>query len=158
MELALQQPRRVRRLALLGIPFVEPPEREAWRQRFAQSRPWVEDPAYVGTQWQRSMEAARGLGLPDEELLARFADALRAAPRAAWAFDAVFRYPFEQRLPQVRQPVLALVVEETIAPNSRAAAARIPGAGIVELPGLDGRALDAAPERLAQALRAFLDT
>jgi pimeloyl-ACP methyl ester carboxylesterase len=157
LELAASRPGRVRRLALLGIPFVAPPEREAWRLRFAQSRPWVEDPAYLGAQWQRSVEAARGLGLPDEELLARFADALHAAPRAAWAFDAVFRYPFEARLPRVRQPTLVLVVDETIAPNSRAAAALLPAARIVELTELDGRALDAAPGRLATALRAFLD-
>jgi pimeloyl-ACP methyl ester carboxylesterase len=157
LELAASRPRRVRRLALLGIPFVALPEREAWRQRFAQPRPWVEDAAYLDAQWKRSLEAARGLDLPEEELLARFADALRGAPRAAWAFDAVFRYPFEERLPRVRQPTLALVVEETIAPNSRAAAALLPDARVVELADLDGRALDTAPRRLADQLRTFLD-
>ena len=97
------------------------------------------------------------MGLADEELLARFADALRAAPRSAWAFDAVFRYPFEERLPRVIQPVLVMVVDELIAANSRAAAARLPRAQVRELPQLDGRALDAAPAVLSQVLREFLD-
>lgn len=157
LEWARLRPARIRRLALLGIPFVEPSQREAWRLRFAQDRPWVADPGYVDAQWRRSLQSSAGLELGDEEQLARFADALRAAPRSAWAFDAVFRYPFETRLPQVPQPALVLVVDELIAANTRAAAAQLPAARISELPQLDGRALDAAPGTLAQALREFLD-
>ncbi len=157
LEWAALRPERIRRLALLGIPFVEPTQRESWRTRFARDRPWVADRAYLDAQWRRSLESTAGLDLTDEELLARFADALRAAPRSAWAFDAVFRYPFEERLPQVTQPALVMVVDELIAANSRAAAARLPAARIREFPQLDGRALDAAPDVLAQALRGFLD-
>jgi len=157
LELAALRPARVRRLALLGIPFVEPALREDWRRRFVQPRPWIADPGYLGAQWRRSLETVAGLGLADEECLARFADALRAAPRSAWAFDAVFRYPFEERLALVGQPALVIVVDELIAANSRAAAARLAAATIREMPRLDGRALDTAPAALAAVLREFLD-
>jgi pimeloyl-ACP methyl ester carboxylesterase len=156
VEMALQAPRRVRRLVLVGVPMFDDRERDELRRAFARPRPYFEDPEFVGTTWKRDVAAIRD-GLSQEAMLMRFTEILRAGPRSWWGFNAVFDYPMRERVSRVRQPLLTVALDERLGAATRAAATLAGNGRCVEIPELSGAALDFAAGRLAATAREFLD-
>ena len=160
-ELALANPARVGRLALTGIPNRTPAER-AERLSACRATPApTEDGAGI-------LERLRGLwdftvtqrhpGVPIERAAAVFADRAKSLHRYWWAYDGVWSYEPEQRLPLVKQPVLVAQPDELIKPQTLAAAKLFPNVTIKLLPELDRDIFEvgAGLPQLVDALRAFL--
>lgn len=156
VEMALQAPRRVRRLVLVGVPMFDDRERDELRRSFARPRPYFEDPEFVGATWKRDVAAIRE-GLSQDAMLMRFTEILRAGPRSWWGFNAVFDYPMRERVSRVRQPVLTVALNERLAAATREAATLAVDGRCAEVPDLSGAALDFAAGRLAAIARDFLD-
>lgn len=156
VEMARQQPARIRRLVLVGVPMFEARELDDLRRAFAKPRPYFEDPDFVGTAWKRDLAALKG-GLSEAAMLLRFTEIMRAGSRSWWGFNAVFSYPMRERIATLRQPVLTIALDERLQAPTREAATLVPGGRCLELPELSGAALDFAAERIATAARAFLD-
>jgi hypothetical protein len=87
----------------------------------------------------------------------KFADAMAALPHGWRAYEALSRYPAELRIPEVRQPVLLLLIPEALRARTLAAAAHFPHAALLDLPDLDRDAFEIAPTALAAAINDFLD-
>jgi pimeloyl-ACP methyl ester carboxylesterase len=159
-ELALANP-RIGRLVLSGIPCRTPAERA---ERLASCRatpPPTEDGAGI-------IERLRGLwdftvtqrhpGVPIERAAEMFAERAKPLHRSWWAYDAVWSYDPEARLPLVTQPVLLAQPDEPIKPQSLAAIRLFPNGTVTLLPNLSRDIFEprAGLADLVQAMRAFL--
>ena len=122
MELAIAQPRRVRRLVLDGIglytpeeltdilanyaPAIEPDQigsQLTWAWHF------VRDQAFFFPWFKRDAGHARAGGLPPaEELHATVVEVLKSIRTYHLAYRAAFRHPKRERLPLVTVPALVL--------------------------------------------------
>jgi hypothetical protein len=91
-------------------------------------------------------------------MLLRFAEIMRAGMNSWWSFNAAFNYPLRERILDVKAPMRAIVLNELLAPNSRAAMKLARRGSVVEMPDLPGAALDFAAPRLAEPVLAFLDS
>jgi pimeloyl-ACP methyl ester carboxylesterase len=155
IELAAARPSLVRRLVLPGIPFFPRNQRDSLRLMYAAPRPYFSEPASMAAAWQRAI-GNRVAGQSDDRVLTLFAEQLRAGTASGWAFDAVFRYAIEKRLPQVMQPVLIPLLNDMLTPHSRNAAKLLPNASLLELPQFGAEAFEAPPTAFVEAINGFL--
>jgi pimeloyl-ACP methyl ester carboxylesterase len=161
VELALANPARIGRLALTGIPNRTPPER-AERLAACRATPGPTDDG------EAIFERLRGLwditvtqrhpGVPIERAAAVFADRAKPLHRYWWAYNGVWSYQPETRLPLVRQPVLLAQPDEAIKAQSLDSANLFPNATVTLLPDLCRDIFEpgAGLAQLVTALRNFL--
>jgi pimeloyl-ACP methyl ester carboxylesterase len=156
VEVAVQEPERVRRLVVAGLPFQEREARAAAFAPMARSPSLAEDGGHLMTYWN-IIARARSEGVSLCQAQRKFAEAMAALPHGWRAYEALSRYPAEARIPRVRQPVRLLLINEALRPRTLAAAPLFPCAELVELPNLNRDAFDVAPEIIARATQDFLD-
>ncbi len=158
LEMARLAPSRVRRLAVIGVPyFPAGAEREAWRRRLAHRTVLQDGLDQFEERWSFLVEQ-RPEGMTRERAFDNFVDDLRAWPDGWWAHEAAFLYDYDQHLRQIGQPVLALNPENHLADPTRRAAARMPDCTVSELPHLSHGIFDVAGQELANRIRAFFDS
>ena len=150
-ELALRHPAKVRMMTFMGIPYFQALDFEHWRARLA-------TPHSLGTGLDQFAErwsylvADRPAGVPLERGFANFLDELKAWPNGSWAHEAMFAWDSDTRLRLIECPVTVLNPEGHLAGASRAAAALIPNATIVELPDLSGAVLELHADHIANLI------
>lgn len=155
-ELARVRAAQIRRLVLIGIPYVSGDEHAYWRARLALPTMLTEELAQFEERWSyfvtgrsKSVSLMRGFE--------NFVDELLAYPYGWWGHEAVFTFDVGECLRRVGQPALVLNPDNHLSEPSRRAAAELVGGRLVELPHLDHGIFDAAAEELAQRMAAFLD-
>lgn len=147
-ELALRHPKLVRRMTWMGVPYFQALDFEHWHARLA-------TPHVLGTELDQFAErweylvGNRPTGVSLERGFANFVDELKAWPNGSWAHEAMFAWDSDARLPRIECPVTVLNPEGHLAAASRAAAALIPNATVVELPDLSGAVLELHADRIA---------
>lgn len=155
-EIAALYPDLVRRLILIGIPFFAGAAKAAWREKLVHVTELTELFGQFQDRWEYFINQ-RTPGLTLDRAFDCFVDELRAYPRDWWAHAALFDYDPGPRLPLVRAPALIINPAGALATFSRAAAALIPGAMVVELPHVGGAPFDLATQQLATEIGHFLD-
>lgn len=147
-ELALRHPAKVRRMTFMGVPYFQALDFEHWRARLA-------TPHRLGAALEQFTERwaylvnDRPTGVSLERGFANFVDELKAWPNGSWAHEAMFSWGSDTRLPLIGCHVTVLNPEGHLAGASRAAAALIPNATVVELPDLSGAVLELHADRIA---------
>jgi pimeloyl-ACP methyl ester carboxylesterase len=140
--MAVEQPPRVRALALWG-PALMTPERYA---RLANEGPpsWECAEEWLGTRWA-SRRRASGASWTDAIGRRAMLELLQAGPNSQWLHNAVAETPIEPFLPRVTQPVLTLCGEQdTLFDESERAAQLVPGG---RFEPMHGASLDVADQR-----------
>jgi pimeloyl-ACP methyl ester carboxylesterase len=155
VELALQQPDRVRHLVLISAPVYPPDELEQMRQMYAATPP-REDGSHLTSLWRPAWRW-RGPCQTPQDLNASLADTLCAGPRYWWGHRAAFRYPMEAHLPRVTQPVMVLRPGDDLWAQTERARSLIRQGGMVDLADWGHGFLDYQTEAAARLVRAFLD-
>ena len=163
IEFALAAPDAVRHVACAGIPMRSDGER-ADRLQAAHDATDALDEAGTGALalaaplWD-FVVARRTPGVSLRRAAKLWVDKLAPIDRASWAYQGVWRYDYDARLPLIRQPFLLLQPPEDIAAQSRAAAALVSDARIVEIERFprDILELPQSLDQIGQALRRFLD-
>ena len=156
IALAASVPRIVRRLVLIGIPFFEGTERDAWRAKLVHRHDLLPDFDQFAARWDYFI-AQRTPGLSLERAYECFVDELKAWPHDWWAHASLFDDDARPRLAAVAQPVLVLNPTSALAEPSRRAAALMEDATVIELPTLSGAIFDLGTDILAEHIAAFLD-
>ena len=160
-ELALARPDRIGRLVLTGVPYRTPPER-AERLANIHAVPAPEeagDGIFERLRWLWDFTVkGRHPGVSVERAADIFIDRARTLNRYWWPYDAVWRWPVEDRLPLIHQPVLILQPDEMLRDQSVNAASLLRNGSIQELPDLNRDVFEpgGGVATLASAMRAFL--
>ena len=156
VELAAQFPALVRRIALIGVPFFEGTDKAIWRNRLVQEHALGGSLDQFRHRWEYHV-AYRPTGMPLTRAFDNFVDELRPWPRDWWAHKALFDYDARPRLVKVACPVLVINLDIPLGPQSRAAAALIPGATMHDLPEVSVAPLDLGVGLIAPVLADFMD-
>ena len=154
-ELARLRPDRVRRLVLIGVPYVTGEEQQLWRERLAAPTVLGEDFEQFQERWDY-LVARRDPSVSLERAFDNFIDELRAYPHAWWAHEAAFTFDVAGCFAEVLQPVLVLNPANHLSDASRRAASSLRNARILELKHLSHGIFDKAPEEIADLTEAFL--
>jgi len=155
VELARRRPDRIRRLALMSVPYFVGAEQAVWRHRLARPHALTDDLNQLEARW-RVLVVDREWGVSLERGFEAFVDELRAYPHDWWAHDAAFDFDVETAFAEVQQPALVLNPANTLAQASRRAAWALPDGQLVDLPLLHNAPLDVGAEELAERVDAFL--
>jgi len=139
-EMAIGRPDLVRRLMLSGIPMRTLDDRRV-RLATAVEAPDLDEAGEVALGMARGLwdyvVRKRPAGIALDRAAALWVDKLTPLARAQWAYQAVWGYDFEARLPLVRQPVLLVQANEELKPHSIAAALLCADTTIIELDRYD---------------------
>ena len=163
IEFALAAPVAVRHVVCSGIPLRSAAERADRLQAAHDATDALDEAgrgalALAAPLWD-FIVTQRTPGVPLRRAAQLWADKLAPIDRASWAYQGVWRYDYGARLPLIRQPFLLLQPPEDIAAQSRAAAALVSDARIVEIERFprDILELPQSLDRIGEALRRFLD-
>jgi len=155
--LALHAPDITRRVLLSAVPYWSPgPDRERLLEDIGRDRPLPERLEGLAEPWEFHV-ARRNPAVSLERAFGFFVAQLRSEPHHARAFRAVFSWPAESRLPRLGQPVAVLNIAGSLDAQTRAAAALIPGARIVDVEGFTTGAWEIGAVVLAARARELLD-
>lgn len=154
-EMAIARPALIARLVLIGVPYFQALDLEAWKMRLGAKHELTADLDQFAERWAFFV-TERHESVSQERGFQNFVDELKAWPDGWWAHDAMFAYDSDTRLPRVSQPVKILNPAGHLAPASRAAAAFLPDCSVEELPDLSGPVLEAAPALLADIIDQWL--
>jgi pimeloyl-ACP methyl ester carboxylesterase len=153
-ELAAARPQQIRRLALIGVPIYNSQDRLAAGS--PRSATISDDGSQVGEEWQ-SLLRSRGPGVSIKALAESFADRLRTIETAAAAIVAAYDYPASQRFPLVKQPAMVLRPKDELWEQTSRARLLLSRHTAVDLPEYGAGLTNAAPGKIAQQIREFLD-
>ncbi len=159
-ELAIAEPARVGRVVLSGIPYRTEEER---RERIAQidaGPKLTEDGAEIlemqAMQWKFIVEN-RDPRVPLRRAARLYMEKAKVMDQYWWPYRGVWTYPFAERFPMVKQPVLILQPEEALAAYSERAGELLPDSRFILLEGVERDVFDVAVEDFARELRRFLN-
>ena len=156
-ELALTRPDLVRRIVMSGVPYRSPEKRQEILDALPRDRKLTEDGAWVMDCW-RVLVAERSKGVPLDRAARVFVEALHPLDKHWHAYDAVWNYPLEERLPRLAHPVAILQTHELLLDDTRRAHAELlPRAHYVEIPDVQVNILDLAWKQFAREMRLWLD-
>lgn len=156
-EIARARPRQVRKMVLVSVPLFAA-ERRAQIIAGMDSVPaWDEAGSALMRQWTSSV-ASRGPGQTIDHLRRTLAQKLQAEPASAdWAVRSLLDYPLEVVLAGLNQPSLVIPVGDSLQGPTMAAARLMRHAQVRDMPEIANGLFDAAPDRLAEVISAFLD-
>ena len=155
MELAISHPTLVRKVVMVGIPYFEEPERQELLERLSEIKPWPDAHAATQADWEFAVEKRNKL-VTLERAYTNFLESARAWQGKPRIYNAVFRYPAEDRAPLLSHSTLVLNPHADLMEHSRALAALLPNAEVIELPDMQYGIFDVAPKELAARVRPFL--
>jgi pimeloyl-ACP methyl ester carboxylesterase len=148
-EIAASRLQQVHRITLVSIPYLS----QAVRQ-IAPRGEAVE--VNIAEEWQR-FSAIRTANVPMSAVQGAFADHLRAGVNEQTLRVAMQEYPVAQRLPLVRVPTLVICPSDDLREQTLRAKSCLSQGSLVELSEYGNSALIAAPLKIAQLTREFLD-
>jgi pimeloyl-ACP methyl ester carboxylesterase len=154
-ELAIARPEQVRRVVLVGVPVVDPRERESDAARSWPTRA-RDDGSHLVGDWQR-IRAMGGAGAPLARATSDLASVLRAGDAAAWGPAAAAHYAAGERLPLVRQPVLVVRPRDEFWEMTARSETLLRDARRVDLAECDGSLFDVNSAAVARHVGEFLD-
>ncbi len=156
-QVALLRPDLVSGIVLHGFPLRTAPQRQ---QRLeALPRDLDVDGYWKKVEWYydvhvRQAPARRTL----QERTRVFAQDMVAGPEFWFTYHGVWTWPYEERMPKIAVPTLAIAADEVLAEATRETASRIPGCELCELPQVKGAAaLATQAAEVAAPVRAFAD-
>jgi len=155
VELARRRPDRVRRLALMSVPYFVGAEQAVWRHRLARPHALTDDLSQLEARW-RALVTDREWGVSLTRGFEAFIDEMRAYPHDWCVNDAAFGFDVETAFADVPQPVLILNPANAFAQASRRAAWALPNGELVDLPLVHNAPFDVGADELAERVDDFL--
>ncbi|MDX2224753.1 MAG: alpha/beta fold hydrolase [Rhodospirillaceae bacterium] len=156
-ELAVAHPELVRRVVMSGVGYYSVERRKQIYDGLPRDGVIPEDASFVVRRWY-SVVNSRTPGIPIERAARIFLDDVRSLNKSWFAYNAVWSYVPEDRLPRISQPVLLLQPHEMLLNETRAVKRDLlPNATLIEIPGVTRDVFDTGPMDYAKHLRAWLD-
>lgn len=156
-ELAVAHPELVRRVVMSGVGYYDLDRRKRTYDNLPRDGVIPEDASFIVRRWY-SVVNSRTPGIPIERAARIFLDDIRSLNKSWYAYNAVWSYVPEDRLPKITQPVLLLQPHEMLLNETRAVRRDLlPKADMIEIPGVTRDVFDTGPLEYARHLREWLD-
>ncbi|MFQ5635623.1 MAG: alpha/beta fold hydrolase [Gammaproteobacteria bacterium] len=130
-EMALHDDARVRRLALIDVPFFVGRERDDMHARNAVPREFTGQLSDLADEWDGKI-TNRLDSMPMERAFELFVESLRSAGRSHWGFHAALTYASDERLALVATPARVIATGSTLLEPTRRAARALRNAELIE--------------------------
>jgi len=156
-ELARQAPELIRRIILCGVPYYTAHMRLSAQGAPKRSYDFFRDPEYVDRLYKRIVEAG-DIRLPFQRRLEHFTDHMLTGRNGEWADRATLGYDAANGLGAIGQPTLLMAFDDEFAEPTRAASSLVPKSKHVRLQGITAPGFISHPDRVAHAIREFLDS
>ena len=156
VEMARLQPDRVRKLALIDVPYLMPEQQAA---RYPKSTPepgYTEELNSLSNAWEFNLRKRLG-GMTLKRAFSNFVELLRAGERANWGYHATLTYECVPRFRSVRHDTLVVATQYMLKDYTRQAAADIPGAIFVERKDVTRAVMEEGAGAIAGEVLASLD-
>ena len=154
-QLAVDEPKRVRALIVLGCLLLDEEERQRWLN-FVEPFPLSPDGSHLAWLWAR-YQRSWGNDTPVELLHLATTEFLRAGARYYWAAEAGFRFEADNLLPRIACPTLYLATEgDMLRANNERAVALTPDAEGLIIDSPHGQFPARDPEGFTREVVAFL--
>ena len=147
---------RCRRLVLCDIPYFTAAEQDAMRDKVTKPLPLGPDLQSLAGAWSFNVSARLG-DVPLPRAFELFVDHLRAGSNDWFAFDAAFRYDCEARFATLEADVVCLATQSGLHAPTLAAAAKIPGAALVDVTEVSSAVFEAGADAIAARILAALE-
>ncbi|MBL8629631.1 MAG: alpha/beta hydrolase [Rhodospirillaceae bacterium] len=155
--LAVSHPNLVRKIAFASLGLFNDAERAKMKAQYGGPQPILTDPAYVPKAFD-TMVMSGGHGIQPERRLEMFAERLRSGTKSWYGPEASLNYDCETALKQVTQPVLLLVMNEMLGPNTRRAKDFVKNATVSDVSAwAEHNVWDEHPHKFADEMRGFFD-
>ncbi|MSO66086.1 MAG: alpha/beta hydrolase [Alphaproteobacteria bacterium] len=157
VELALQRPKQVRHLVLVGCSCYSDEERERQRSWNEASFKATEgsNGEHLVTTW-KNWSQFRWEGVSDAMIERYVSDSIRDRSRATWALQAVFAHDMSARVRLVDQPVLIFNVRDDIYEATKRAGPLLKRGRVVDMSPAGLWLLEVKTAEVARMVREFL--
>ncbi len=156
IELARQQPERVKHLVLISAPIYT--EDDLARQNADMGHPDtpVEDGSHLLHAWA-GLWRWRGPEQTPADIMRAYPDHIRGGERKHWGHAAAFSYTYPETIPDVQQPILVLNTNDDLVVYTRRIREHLRNGKVLELPDWGHGFLDYHTAETAAFVRPFLD-
>jgi len=156
VEMARLQPDRVRKMALIDVPYFTPEQQAKRYPRSTAETRYTEELSSLAEAWEFGVRKRLG-GMPLKRAFSNFVDLLRAGERANWGYHPTLTYPCAPRFRNVRHHTLVVATQYMLKEHTRQAAADIPGAVFVERKDVTRAVMEEGAPAIVEEALAFLD-
>jgi pimeloyl-ACP methyl ester carboxylesterase len=156
-ELAASRPDLVRKLSLPSLALFTPDERTKMKAQFGGPQPVLTDPDFVPRVWRTTvMDSSKEP--PSERRMEMFVERLKSGTKGWFGPEASLNYDCESRLKLITKPILLLVLDEMLGPNTRRAKDIVAFPILVDISAQAGHgAWEAQAPLMAETMQAFFD-
>ncbi len=155
VEMARLEPDRVRRLAVVDVPYFTAEEQQGRYPRSTAPVRYDADLASLADAWEFSV-VRRLDGMPFSRAFGNFVELLRAGERANWGYHATLTYDCAARFRAVQHETLVVASQYMLKEHTRRAASDIPGARFVERKDVTRAVMEEGASAIAEEVLAFL--
>ena len=155
VEMARLEPARVRRLAIVDVPYFSAEEQKGRYPRSTAPVRYDANLASLSDAWEFSV-AKRLDGMPFSRAFSNFVEMLRAGERANWGYHATLTYDCARRFRAVQHETLVVASQYMLKEHTRRAAADILGARFVERRDVTRAVMEEGAPAIAEEVLAFL--
>ncbi|MCY4477443.1 MAG: alpha/beta hydrolase [Gammaproteobacteria bacterium] len=155
VEMARLGPDRVRKLAIIDVPYFTPEEQSGRYPKSTAPVRYDGDLTSLADAWEFSV-ARRLDGMPFNRAFGNFVELLRAGERANWGYHATLTYDCATRFRLLRHETLVVASQYMLKKHTRRAAADIPGTRFVERKDVTRAVMEEGAGAIAEEVLAFL--
>ena len=138
VEMARLQPNRVRKLALIDVPYFTPEEQAGRYPKSTSATRYTEQMDSLADAWEFSVARRLG-GMPFHRAFSNFVELLRAAERANWGYHATLTYQCRPRFRAIKHDALVIATQYMLKDRTRKARPTLPAPGSSSVRTLPGR-------------------
>lgn len=155
VEMARLEPARVRKLAIVDVPYFTAEEQQGRYSRSTAPVRYDGNLASLADAWEFSV-VKRLDGMPFSRAFSNFVELLRAGERANWGYHATLTYDCASRFCAVQHETLVVATQYMLKEPTRRAAADIAGARFVEREDVTRAVMEEGAPAIAEEVLAFL--
>ena len=155
VEMARLEPARIRKLALIDVPYFTPEEQAARYPKSTADVRYTKDLSSLAAAWEFAVAKRLG-GMPLQRAFGNFVEMLRAGERANWGYHATLTYDCAPRFREVRHETLVVATQYMLKEHTRKAAALISGSTFAERKDVTRAVMEEGAPAITEEVLAFL--
>jgi pimeloyl-ACP methyl ester carboxylesterase len=156
VELARQQPDKIKNLILISAPLYNEQEVEQYKADYGKPATVMEDGSHLIKLW-KGMWKWRGPQQTAEDLMKMFPDHIQGGNKKHWGHMAAQGYSYEKYITKIKKPILVLNTNDDLFEYTKRIRQYLANGKVLELKNWGHGFLDYHTLEAAQIVRQFVD-